>query len=337
MFNFVFELLRGEVAGLDDTAGIEDDVAGDVADAQARDQWRLPHAAVADGLPRQRVALDGLAALLGVGIETDADDGEAVTLLFLQGLQAALDIGAGIAPRRPDGDDIDLRLEVGEGHAAPFDVAGGEVGEAAVDLRMAHGVELLLPRGELFVVGVLLLEEGGEDVGLFEVGLRFVEEVTLEEIAADARAGVLVDECAYGLGDVGRHEFVELHAQLRHVVVVVGALDDHLLHVGGVTLDIDLFAGFGKDGLFGEVGEDDDEGGGMAQLGLVGEPSVAHGDGVDAADGSVGAVDKEFGLIDVTQSAGKPELVAVDPTGRQQQASDGEEHEGSCNEHGSHG
>ena len=96
---------------------------------------------------------------------------------------------------------------------------------------MAHGVELLLPRGELFVVGVLLLEEGGKDVGLFEVGLRFGEEIALEEIAADARAGVLVDECPYGLGDVGRHEFVELHAQLRHVVVVVGALDDHLLHV----------------------------------------------------------------------------------------------------------
>ena len=61
----------------------------------------------------------------------------------------------------------------------------------------------------------------------------------------------------------------------------------------------------------------------MAQLGFVGEPSVAHDDGVDAADGSVGAVDEEFGLIDVTQSAGQPELVAVDPAGRQQQ-DDGE-------------
>ena len=328
MGDFVFELLGGEVAGLDDTAGIENDVAGDIADAQACEQGRLPHTTVADGLPRQRVALDSLAALLGVGIETDTDDGETVALLFLQSLQAALDVGAGIVPGCPDGDDVDLRLEVGEGHAAALDVALGEVGEAAVDLSVAHAVKLLFPRGELFVVGVLLLEEGGEDVGLFEIGLRFGEEVALEEITADARAGVFVDECAYSLGDVGGHEFVELHAQLRHLVVVVGALDDHLLHVGGVTLDVNLFAGFGKDGLFGEVGEDDDEGGGVAQLGLVGEASVAYGYGVDAADGSVGAVDEEFGLIDVTQSAGKPELVAVDPAGRQQQDG-GEEHEGS--------
>ena len=229
--DFVFELLGSEVAGLDDTASIEDDVAGDIADAQVRDQWRLPHTAVADSLPRQRVALDSLAALLDVGIETDADDGEVGALVLLQTLQATLNIGAGIAPRGPDGDDVDLRLEVGEGHVATFDVAFGEVGEAAVDLTMAHAVELAFPRGKLFVVGVLLLEEGGEDVGLFEVGLRFGEEVALEEIAADARAGMFVDECAYGLGDVGRHEFVELHAQLRHVVVVVGALDDHLLHM----------------------------------------------------------------------------------------------------------
>ena len=63
----------------------------------------------------------------------------------------------------------------------------------------------------------------------------------------------------------------------RHDLVLVGSLDFDLAQVGDIAFDGDGGTGLAIDGHFGEVGEDDDEGGGVFEGYLIAELALDDG------------------------------------------------------------
>ena len=102
-----------------------------------------------------------------------------------------------------------------------------------------------------------------------------------------------------------------LLAKLIHQFVVLGALDGHLLQVRSVTFDVHTLSGLCKDGLLGIVWEHYYERLGGIALGGVRESSSLHLYRIESAHGSVGAVNVEFALVEIEQSALKFEVSAV--------------------------
>lgn len=141
--------------GEDLARGVGDEVVGHIGEARGVEEGRFPHAAVADGAPLDGVAGDAAAALLDVGIETDADDLHLPRVLLIAAQQHALDVDALVVPRAPDSDDVDGGIEIGGGDGAPVEVGGGEGGqfaavfEAGEALELADEIALLLPGGLL--------------------------------------------------------------------------------------------------------------------------------------------------------------------------------------------
>ena len=89
-----------------------------------------------------------------------------------------------------------------------------------------------------------------------------------------------------------------------------------------VTLDVDRLAWFGKDGQFGEVGEDDDKRRGHAQCRLIGKTTIAHQNGVDTVYAAIHAIHQQLSLIHVTKASFHSEAVTIDTTARQQNANE---------------
>ena len=130
-FYFPVQLVGCDGVGEDASVAVGDDVVGHEIEAQLVEDGRLPHAAVADVMPADGVAVHAAAALLLAGVEADADEAQLAAVVVLEALQAALRILAVVAPRGPGADDIDLGIEVGTGDGAAVDVGGGELGELA--------------------------------------------------------------------------------------------------------------------------------------------------------------------------------------------------------------
>lgn len=99
-------------------------------------------------------------------------------------------------------------------------------------------------------------------------------------------------------------------------VVGGGAGDFEGTQVVAVTLDFHAFAGFGKNGIFAEVGEDDIEGALVGDGLLPFEGIFYDVDGVDIAELSVGTIDTEFGLTQISKGAREVEGVFLGAGGK---------------------
>ena len=119
--------------------GVDDDVVGDVGQAELAQEGRVKLATVADGAPLDGVARDTAAAVLRIGIEADAEDLELVLMAAVGALQAPLLGGALVVPGGPDGDDIDGGVEVGGTDLTAVDIGGGEGGMRAVICCFSEG------------------------------------------------------------------------------------------------------------------------------------------------------------------------------------------------------
>ena len=69
--------------------------------------------------------------------------------------------------------------------------------------------------------------------------------------------------------------------------------------MGGVAAEFGGGTRLAEDGMFGKVGEDDDERGGGVERRVVFESSLADRYGVEAGDGAVGAINIELTLVEV--------------------------------------
>ena len=143
--NFLLEFLGIEITGLNDTVLVENEVAGNVGDAQSCEHRRLPHTAVANSFPRERVTLQATLSMLGISIETNTHHAELVTSVGLQAHQTPLDVGALRVPCSPDGNDVNLRLEVGERNITSLYVFCGKILQTTVQLSVAQPVEFIFP------------------------------------------------------------------------------------------------------------------------------------------------------------------------------------------------
>ena len=119
-----------------------------------------------------------------------------------------------------------------------------------------------------------------------------------------------------------------LLAEFRHQVVGLGAFNLYVAQMRYVALDADFLARLGKDGLLGEVGKHHQQHGLAFARALIGEPSAGHVYGVDAVDGAVGAVDVEFALVDIGQSARYLEIAAAASAGRKEHSAQGAQEKG---------
>ena len=301
--------------GEDAPLAVGDDIVGDARQSEGGEDGIVPHALIADGGPRDGVAIHQAAALLGIGIETDAEDAQAVdALLLLPPAQLALDVLALVVPRRPGGDDIDRGIEIAGGDGLAFDVGGGELGQRGAVAEGLEPFEVAHKGGDAAVAGPRLADGLRQGEGLLVVGRLRLDEVFVEEEGAGERFGVLRDEVggfADGLG--GRH-LTDFQAEARQQVVLLGAAHLDLFEVGGIALDFYLGTGGADDGDLGVVGEDEDEGGGGVEGGLVGEAPALDTDGVEFADAAVGAVHVELALVEALELALHAEGAAIRTT-----------------------
>ena len=310
--------------GEDAPLAVGDDIIRDARQAEGGEDGIVPHALVADVTPRDGVAIHQTAALLGIGIETDADDAQAAdALLLLPALQLALDVLALVVPRRPGGDDIDRGIEVAVGDGMTLDVDGGELGQHGTVADGLEPFEVADEGGDALVAGPHLEDGLCQGEGLLVVGRWRLDEVFVEEEGAGEGVGVLRDEVGGFLDGFRRRHLTDLQAEARQQFVLLGAAHLDLLQVGGIALDLYLCTGGADDGDLGVVGEDEDEGGGGVEGDLVGEPSALHTDGVDLADAAVRTIDIEFALVETLELALHAEGAAVGAAG-------GEKEDGRC-------
>ena len=129
---------------------------------------------------------------------------------------------------------------------------------------------------------------------------------------------MVVGELLGGLAGLGGGGGACLLAEGGHEFVVVGALDLHLAEVGGVALHLDGLAGLGEDGLLGEIGEDEHEGGGFVAGYGVDEAASVDADGVYLLEDAVGAVDVELALVEVFELSLEFERAAAGEAGGKQ-------------------
>ena len=290
--------------GEDLTLTVGDDVVRNLRQAEFGEDGIVPHPLVADIAPGDGVAIHQAAALLGIGIETDADNLQlAGALLLLQAFQLTLDGLTLIVPGGPGGDDVDLRIEVAIGDGFPLDVRTGELRQDAIVADGLHPFEVLHKGVDPFVVGLGLLDGLCQFEGLLVVGGGGLDVVFVEQVDAGQRGGVLHDEVGGFLDGFRRHHLTDLQAEARHQLVFFRAFHLNLLQVGGIALDVDAGAGGAYDGDLGIVGEDEYEGGGGVEGPLIGEASALHADGVEFADAAVGAVNIELTLVEALELA----------------------------------
>ena len=85
--------------------------------------------------------------------------------------------------------------------------------------------------------------------------------------------------------------------ELRHQFVVITARDFKLFQMRSVSLDVDGFAGLGKNGLFGEVRKDHHEQAFPLTWDFIREASALHFDGIQAFDAPIRTVNIKLTLI----------------------------------------
>ena len=298
---------------------VGDDIVGDARQTEGGEDGVVPHPLVADVSPRDGVAIHQAAALLGIGIEADAEDAQAAgPLLLLPPTQLALDVLALVVPRGPGGDDIDRGIEIAGGDGLTFDVDGGELGQRGAVAEGLEPFEVTDEGGDALVAGTGLKDGLRQGEHLLVVGRRRLDEVFVEEESAGEGLGMLRDEVGSLADGLWRHHLTDLQAEACQQVVLLGAAHLDLFQVGGIALDLYLGTGGADDGDLGEVGEDEDEGGGGVEGHLVGEPSALHADGVGAAEAAVGAVHVELPLIKAPELALQTEETAVRAAGGQE-------------------
>ena len=295
--------------------GVDDDVVGDVGEAELAQEGRVKLATVADGAPLDGVAGDTAAAVLRIGIEADAEDLELVLMAAVGALQAALLGGALVVPGGPDGDDIDGGVEVGGTDLTAVDIGGGEGGQAGALLEGGETLHLLDEGSDLLLLGGT---GGGHELqqpdGLLIVGQGALDEEAADVIGGKGRRGVLLDELAEQTGDLRGRLARGVAAEVGHALVLTEALDGGLAEVAGIALDLDGGALGSEEGQFGIVGEHHDEEGGILDGDLETEVALDDGYGVEGK-GAIDAVDVELAFVEALEVALSEKGVAVAATG----------------------
>ena len=133
-----------EVAAHDVAPLIDHDIGGKGGDAELRQEGRLPEEAVADVGPLDAVALEEGTALGRRGVEADADDAKARTVVLLQGPELAHRRLRVVAPRCPGHDDVGIARELAVGDGVALGVDGGERRQLSLADIVGKTLELLV-------------------------------------------------------------------------------------------------------------------------------------------------------------------------------------------------
>ena len=312
--DFFAQLVGRQTAG-HDAAMLQHDVVGHGAESELLHGLAFEEHGVADVGPAERVALHLVVAERAVAVEVETEQGQSVAGRAALLLEHALLHAALRAPCGPCADDGDRCFQdVGR---LLRNVRGGELLTWCCGLKR---LQLCAESAQIVVVGLMPEHDVDEPRGLYMVGLCGLDEVFADDVGADDGLRVVLDELAGVFDDVGRRRVGGLLTESVHELVVFGAADLHLLQVRGVAPDADALAGLGKDGLFGEVGEDDEQGHRMVAGCLVSEASGFDLDGVDLSRHAVGTIDVELALSDVHEASLEPEVPAVGAAGEQEHA-----------------
>ena len=160
-------------------------------------------------------------------------------------------------------------------------------------------LELLLIVCQQRVLGLSLAHGATQLQCLGIVGRGAGDEVAAQQIVAYHRFGVVAYELLSAFQHLWRVGGGYLLSEVVHQLVGLGAFDLHLLQMRGVAFYLDALAGLGKDGLFGEVGENHYQRGGSSAHHFVAHASALQTDGVDAVDAALGAINVKLTLVHV--------------------------------------
>lgn len=179
-----------EVSGVesvlkDATFFADDDIIGDLGEAQLVHHRGFEHLSITDDGSGDGVTLQCALAFLLTGIGTDADKVELTAVLTCDAAQLALLFEALITPTGPCVDDGEGTAEIGIGNRAPIDVEAGKSGNFLVFPRgFVLGKVGLEPRKGCAIF-LFALDEREQLFGLFVVGLVGEDEISAQEVEAD--------------------------------------------------------------------------------------------------------------------------------------------------------
>ena len=162
-----------------------------------------------------------------------------------------------------------------------------------------------------------LIEQMRAGLRYFDIRVRMIDNTLrafhgfVDQIDTTQSFGIVLDKVDDCLSDLWWRHLAGSLTELSHLVILLCSCNLHFSQTGGITFYLYSAAWFGKDRLFGEVREDEHEGGRLLYIGHIHESTIGHLDGVEVLHPSVRTIDIKFSLIDTSQSTLDAETTSV--------------------------